>query len=346
METNKITFDLLPTHISKIDNYNIILIHGPEAFQKNESLSLILKKLDCLEIDQFDSFLVYGDDYSSKSTSINSILEQLFMSPFILKKKIIIIKNFDEMCAENQENVSRYCGKNLYENILILTSDKLETRTNRIKKIVSSSFCIECKELRYPNILMKYINDELKKRQLKMDEKCKQTFINSIDLDYYTAYNELNKLEIYIGTSKIISEKDVINCTAYSKSFSVFELLDEIGYKNLEKAILISENILNANESAILIITLLTNFFFSLWKLSALKAKNLSNSELKERYMNDISIYFRDKYFIFLKNYKLAQIRDVLKLLLECDRQLKLTMANDNVLIQTLIIKIIRNGKS
>lgn len=345
MGLSKITFDQLSTQISEIEKYNIIFIYGPEEFQKNESLSQILKKLDCKVIDQFDSFLVYGDDYSSKSNSVNVVLEQLYMSPFILKKKIVIIKNFDEMSADNQETVSKYCDKNLYDNVLILTSSKLDQKTNRMKKITSSSFVIECKELKYPSILMKYITEELRRRQLKMDEKCKQTFINSIDLDYYTAYNELNKLELYIGSSRTVMEDDVKNCTAFSKTYSVFDLIDEIGYKNLDKSLIIADNIIKADENAILIITLLTNFFLSIWKLSIFKSRNLSNSDLKERYMNDIPVFVRDKYLVFLKNYNQKQIQHALTLILNCDRQLKLTMASDIVLIETLIIKIIKNVK-
>lgn len=336
----KIGFDQINLNIDNIKKSHNFFVYGSEAFQKNQSLNIITHTLGIDEIDNFDSFLVYGDDYSSKANQISSMIENLYMMPFAQPNKSLVIKNFDEMNAENQDYVAKYLDKASEYSILILLCEKLDARTSRAKKILENCLTIECKELKSPTILIKWLNEEIRRRQLQMDESAKMTFINSIELDFYTAFNELNKLELYIGQNKRITLNDVKSCTALSKAHNIFELIDEIGYKRVEKALYINENLLENMENQIMILTMITNFFMTLWKLSALKKKNISDPEIKSRYMNEILPFLRDKYFAFLKNYPHDKIKMAIDLLLQTDRQAKLTMASEYVLLDTLIYKI------
>jgi DNA polymerase-3 subunit delta len=337
---SKISFDQINQSLERIKSFNNFLIFGAEPFQKNQSLSILMKLFNINEIDNFDIFLVYGDEYSSKANPISSMTENLYMMPFAQEKKILIIKNFDEMNADNQEQVVKYLNKSSKDSILILTADKLDSRTSRAKKITDHCFSIECKEIKYPSVFIKWVSDEIRNRKIQIDESAKMALISSIDMDFYTAYNELNKLLLFTGGNRRITIDDVKNCTAKSKTHTVFELIDEIGYKRTDKAIIINDNLLDNLESQILIITMITNLFMTLWRLSALKEKNISDTEIKERYMKDIIPFARDKYFAFLRNYNHNKIKKALDLLLETDRQAKLSMAGEYVLLDTLIYKI------
>ncbi|HPM01896.1 MAG TPA: DNA polymerase III subunit delta [Candidatus Cloacimonadota bacterium] len=338
--STKITFDELPRYTDKIKIHRNFCILGAEAFQKNEALKIILKTFNIEEFDSFDSFQVYGDDYTSKANPVSNIIEQLNMMPFVQPQKTLVLKNYDDMNADNQEQVVKYLAHYNPDSLFIFTAEKLDSRTARAKKIYETCMTIECKEIRSISVLSRWLNDEVRRRGLEFDEKAKIEFLNTIEMDFYIASNELYKLELYIGKHKRITMEDVKNCTASSKTFTVFEMIDEIGYKRVQKAIMMADNLLENDESHIMILTMITNLFMTLWKLSAIKSKNISDTELKARYMNDILPFFRDKYINFLKNYPLVKIKKAIELLLETDRQAKLTMASDYVLIETLIYKL------
>lgn len=336
----RISFEQFMAEAEHFKKQNVFLVYGPEPFQRNESVQTILKMHKITEFDGFDTFIYYGDDFSSKSTSIQSVIEQLQMYPFVQPLKTVVIRNYDEMSSDAQEQLIKYCAKAHDQNLIILAGEKADTRTNRVKKLMECSTAIECKELRYPLVLAKWVNDELRRRQLIMDERAKQKFLNSVDLDFYTAFNELNKLEIYIGNSKTIRENDVKECTVLSKNYTVFDLVDEVGYRRKEKALTILENLIQNEESAIMVMVLFTNFFMTLWKLNVLKAKNISENEIKSRYMSEINLYYRDKYFAFIKNYNIIKIEKILDLILQSDRKAKLSMCSDHVLLTMLIYEI------
>ena len=90
---------------------------------------------------------------------------------------------------------------------------------------------------------------------------------------------------------------------------------------------------------------MLSNLFFTLMKLNALLRKNVSHNDLKEKYMSEVYHSYRDKYLTFLKNYNQNQIQVALKSLYECDCKVKLSMAEDLVLVTALVLEILGNKK-
>ncbi len=142
-----------------------------------------------------------------------------------------------------------------------------------------------------------------------------------------------------------ITVQDIKECTISSVIFTVFDLIDAVGYKKKQLALDIAEKIINNDESIIMIISLLTNFFFTLWRLTTLRSQNISVTELKERHLKEINPYFRDKYIQFINNYNSIQIQNAFNELYACDAKAKLSMASESVLISNLIYKIISGKK-
>jgi DNA polymerase III delta subunit len=122
----------------------------------------------------------------------------------------------------------------------------------------------------------------------------------------------------------------------------VFDLTDAIGYRQKDKALQIVENMIENEESIIMIVSLLSNLFFTLWRLDTLRRKNISAYDLKSSHMNDILPFLRDKYITFLRNYNQGQIEKALRQLYVCDSRAKLSMAKDVVLGVSLITGIMR----
>ncbi len=343
-KNTRLSFDQFVIENDHYKKQNVFFVYGPEAFQRNETVKLILKLHKITEFDSFDSFIYYGDDFSNKANSIKPVIEQLQMYPFAQPLKTVVIRNFDEINSEGKDLLVKYALNPNEHSLLVLAAEKADLKTTRMKKLIDCCISVECKELRIPSILTKWVIDELKKRQLSMDDKARMKFLNTVDLDFYTAFNELSKLELFIGSRKIIHEEDVQKCTVLSKTFTVFELLDELGYLRKAKALTILDNLIANEESAIMILSVISNFFMTLWKLSALRSKKISDTEIKTKHMNEVHPYYRDKYFIFLKNYPKQKIEKALDYLLQSDRKAKLSMCSDHVLLTILIYNLTTNN--
>jgi DNA polymerase-3 subunit delta len=321
----------------KIKSARCIFIYGTDAFQRDKYLRQIVKALDVSINDGMNTFLFYGDDYS-KDDKVSAILDTLNMMSFDLSEKIVTIKHFEQLHKDAQTRIATYTKNPCDTSKLIIVSDKLDARTVAYKTLKETALLIETTEMKYTTHLAQWLNEYLKEHQLRMDEQTKNYFTTIVEPDAFTAYNEMKKLELYVGNTNIITLNDLKECTISSKAYTVFDLIDAVGYKQKEKALKILENLINNDESIIMVISLLTNFFFTLWRLEALKRRNYSSAELTAKHMNDINPYFREKHISFLKNYDQAQIQNAIKQLYICDSRAKLTMATDMVLGTQLVV--------
>jgi DNA polymerase III delta subunit len=225
---------------------------------------------------------------------------------------------------------------------LILVSDKYDTKLNVYKAIVSGSFVLETRDMKYQRDLIRWLENYLSEKQLGMEKRAMELFTSIVEPNAYLAFNEMQKLEIYIGTARMITHQDVRECTVSSKLYTIFDLIDAIGNRNKSHSLHISENMISNNESLIMIIVMLTNFFITLLRLKSLQNKGISIMELKVEHMKDINNkYIRDKYIVYLSNYDRKKMLKALKQLYICDSRAKLTMASDVVLLTELVCGII-----
>jgi DNA polymerase III delta subunit len=350
-DSRKIYAEQLERYRNEIISSRVVLVYGTDAFQRDKCFKSILKmhfqyiKMETTVNDGMNSFLFYGDEYG-RLDRINAIIETLNMFTFDLSERIVSIRYFDQMNKECMERIAQYTDNPNPHTKLLIVADKLDSKLLAFKKIVKNSFVIETKEMKYPSHLMQWLNNYLRDNSgLMMDENAKRFFINTVLPDAYTAFNEIKKLELYVSPRNRITVQDIKECTISSKVFTVFDLIDAVGFRQRQLALDISEKIIKNEDSIIMIISLLTSFFFSLWRLTVLKNKNISINELKERYMKDINPFFRDKYIQFLSNYNLKQIENAFDELYKSDIRAKLTMASDLVLVSDLVFKIVNDKK-
>ena len=338
----KYTCDQINSYVEQVKSAKCIFVHGVDAFQRDKCFKQIINILNVSVNDGMNSFLFYGDDYA-RDDKISPIMESLNMMSFDLSEKIVSIKHFEQLNKGAMERIAKYTDDPAPYAKLILVSDKLDSRLTAVKTLTKNSLHMETTEMKYASHLLQWLNGYLRENQIRMDEATKNYFVNTVEPDAFTAYNEMKKLELYVGNTKTITTNDIKECTINSKTYTVFELTDAIGYKQKENALKIIENLVNNGESIIMVVSMLTNFFFTLWRLDALRRKNISASELMANHMNDINPYFREKYIKFLKAHDRASIENALKQLYICDSRAKLSMAEDMVLGVSVILMTIND---
>jgi DNA polymerase-3 subunit delta len=348
---NKLYTDMVLSHKAEIIKARIIFIHGSDSFQKDKCLKQIFEVLKLPINDNIQTYLYFGEDYTNKS-QMNEIIDSLNTLSFDMSERIVTIKNIEEIVKVSKgseqkgkksdttiDRLLNYIINPNYSTKLILISDKYDGRLNVYKTIVDNSFTLETRQMTYQSDLVKWLANYLNENQISMEQQARELFTTIVEPDAYIAYNELQKLQIYIDESRNITRKDVLECTVSSKAFTIFDLIDSIGYLEKEKSLRISENMLANNESLIMIISMLTNFFLSLLQI---KSKQ-QMGESRDSYLKEIHKYFHEKYIKFLSNYNRERIFKALHLLYICDSRAKLTMASDLVLLTDLVCGIMKS---
>lgn len=276
---------------------SVYYIFGQENYLKDKVLSEITKRFKTPGTEEFDFTILHADTDSAVMA-----LEQLEMIPFLAKYRLVIIKNFDTMKASDKDLIAEYVQNPVLTSILVLTAEKIDERVKANKLISKEAEKIICRSPYNSTDIVKWLNSEVTKRKIFIDNDSKELFARSIELNYQIAANELEKLIIYTKGKERIEEEDVKAVVGKSRTNKIFDLQNEIGKMNVKKALAILENMISNNESAVFVIIMLSAFFQTLWKIKALQKKNISNSEIDSRYLPEIFYSFRKDYITYAKN--------------------------------------------
>ena len=355
--TDKYFCDNVQSYKDEILKAKCIFIHGVDAFQRDRCYKFIMETLvpiitptsrnergGALLNDGINTFLFYGDEYATPDKVV-SILNTLNTISFDMSDRIVSIRYFDEIKPEAADKIAKYTENPNPDTKLIIVSDKIDARRVVYKTIIKNSLHIETTEMKYPKDLKFWLNKYLKDNKINMDSNAIDFFSEIVELEAHTAYNEIQKLQLFVGKKNFISVDDVRACTVNSRKYSVFELQEAIGLRNKSKALIIAENLIENDENIIMIIASLTSFFFNLWKWNALKNKGATNYDIKAKYMGTLHDFIKEKNINYLNNFNQKQVDNALKHLYICDCRKKLSYAEDDVLAAALVMGILGGGR-
>ena len=370
---SKIFCDEVKSNIDSILAAKCIFIQGMDTFQKDRAFEDILKILKTLKNDNEKSFLFYADEFSDK-VKIGSILDILNMYSFDVAERLVTIKKIEDLSNDALKKLLKYVENPCPQSRLIMIYEEDEisyAKYKTIRNIKSNSLIIETKEIKYENDLSPIIDMILLENNLKMDDNTKKSFLNKMgtkenlilieksekshyyigkeEFDIYNVFNEIKKLELYIGNKSYITMNDINQCTLNSQKNAINDLEDALGEKNLPKALNIVKNLMENENDLVMINGKIGSFFYFLWKMEAeLKnGKNITDLLIDRKIIKSTwkqyAINLRvNKYKTFLYNYDRNKIMNALKQIYICDSRKKLSVADDMILMTSMIYGIIK----
>jgi DNA polymerase-3 subunit delta len=146
---------------------------------------------------------------------------------------------------------------------------------------------------------------------------------------------------INLNGKKRISAEDVQKFVALSRNFSVFDLTDAIGYKDLGRALGMLNQMLESGESATGILAMIARHFINLMKLKSAQSQKKSQEEIAA--LTGIPPYFLEKSLKMAEKYSLPQIKRTFERLLETDLALKTSQQPEQIALQTLLVQVINH---
>ncbi|HPT72406.1 MAG TPA: DNA polymerase III subunit delta [Candidatus Cloacimonadota bacterium] len=328
--------EFISEYHAKTSHVTIYTLLGADMFYMGKVLQILISKYVEPASKDFDFIQYYGDEIRN-----DSFMEQLDMLPFMASKRVVIIRDIDKIDAQHLQRLPAYLKNPSSEVILIMTAEKIDARTVVGKEINQHSLKVICKEPRYLKDIKNWLETELTRRKIKMDSKAREFFSDTVQMDYCAAMNELEKIILYTDGSKdVITFSDVRNALGIARSNTIYELQDSIGLKNCVESLSMLERMLQNDMEPIYIIYMLNGFFQQLWKILSLFRKNMSQNEIKQRYLNEIHPNFRDKMIRFAQNYSHKQIRRIFDFLMEADTDLKSSGIKKNLIMDLLVYRI------
>ncbi len=342
----------------------VLIIFGAEEFLIDNAYEKIKDHVLKNSINEYDN-----DNFDGDSASIDKIVDSCRSYPFVSEKRFVIVRNFDKLFSGKTSKKSKdsspfvkYIENPQPTTFLLIISqfDKLnglskqyesekDTKFNKTISKLSSpySYILQKAEwIEFPKLNEKsygrWVSNRLKTLGKEIDPEALELLVSHSTSSLRILNNEIIKLVDFTYDKNRIDIDDVTNIVGISKTNNVFQLQKAIGRRDLGNAILIVKNMLENERQEMLILTMLTRYFHTLWLVSDLYNTTKDTSKIASSV--GVSPYFIKEYIEAAKIYKPDELDEAIILLTETDESLKSTSTDSTYMIQRMLINII-DGK-
>ncbi|PLX82124.1 MAG: DNA polymerase III subunit delta [Desulfuromonas sp.] len=280
--------------------------------------------------------------FEGKETTGQAILEAVQTMPVFASRRLTLVRRADELNAANLASLESYLKEPFSESILLMVGAKLDRRSKFSKAWMKKGEAIECKKL-YPNRIPAEIRRMLKESGRSMTEAGFEKFCRRAGTQLQEIAGELDKLIAYCGDRDPIDEADVDAIVCNLRQETVFALGEALGDRNVGSAIHLVDELLQAGEPPVLLVSLLARHFRQLWRTHELVGSRVPRRDLAARLK--INPYFVENLTRQARNFRKEEFPRIMRLLLEADVALKSSGGLASGLLSRLVLDISSTGQ-
>ena len=248
----------------------VYLLYGTKDFSIEEEIKKISKDIDEMNISKYDL----------NNDMLSLVLEDAKTISLFGDKKLVIAENanmFTGSTSKDSELIEEYLNHINENTILILTvhNDKLDTRKKITKQVKKVGKVLEFNDdLDMISLVRRLFKD------YNIDYKTINLFLDRVGNNPLIIQSEINKIKIYKGNDRNITDEDILNLTVKLIEIDIFKLIDYIVKKDKEKALELYYEMLKMNEEPIKIIVILANQFRIMYQSKELLKKGYSEKDI------------------------------------------------------------------
>ena len=319
---------------------SLYLLYGEELFLLENSL----RKIKSLFGD-----LVKGINFISiDETNFDEIISDLETPAFGYEKKLIIARNTGLLKKEGKkksvelskirEKLNNYIKENINiineSIVLVFVEEECDQKQELYKTI--DELGVVCKfDYQKPIQIEKRLKTICNSYKVQIDNVTMQYFIESCGTNMQDLINEIIKVIEYAGENGKIRKEDIDKLTIKKMESVIFELTDNLGKKDITKALDVLKNLIYAKEPIQKILITLYNHFKKIYftKLAIKYSKDVINSlDLKPN-----QTFLVNKYKTQAKYFKEKELKEILQALRDLDYNYKNGLIDLEVGLESLL---------
>jgi DNA polymerase III delta subunit len=266
---------------------------------------------------------------------------------FFSIKKAAIIKNCEKISKDLLKIISDFFLKTSNPNegiIIFLTSPEFKKAYSFQDIVKKYGELISIRKPETEN-LKKRVLEKTQLDGIKITPKALELFIGNINDDLNLLENEYEKLYLYVCSEKekIINEDIVKKLVSRNISFTIFNFVDYVGYKNFKMASELLPSIAADEYAALSVIKQLYSMFKGvLYVMDGERGKNKVKNYLENNIKANPGFILKiiSNYLRFAKNYTVEEIKNIIGILNDFDISKRKTSQTNINFLYGLLLKI------
>lgn len=326
----------------EVENYYLFV--GEEEYMMKLALDELKNTYISADFETLNYSVLDG-----KKEGLDSLINATETLPFMSSKKIVILRDITSFLEELEDKEK----EELYEHIVklgdFLTLIFVDSTSNLRKNTkFYKLFKKEDRQVEFTKLIGQDINKWVYSLAKKNDRTISpinskyfidQTSYNSrnVDLTLYDLENELLKIIDYAMASEITKE-DIDSILIKSVDTNIFEFLEAFSSKSIDRSLVLFNQMCDSGEP-------IPRLFFMMIRQTRLmlgyivyKLKGYDNNSIQEKL--GVKSYEFGKIRTQASIYKISELEEIMKRLVEIDTSMKTTMTDDKLLIETFLVEM------
>ena len=321
---------------------SLYLLYGEELFLLETSLKKIKSLFgECIKGINFISI---------DETNVNELIADIDTPAFGYEKKLIIARNTglfkkegkrkSSELAKLKEKISQYIQENITmirESVVLVFVEETADNKQELYTTIDKLGTV-CKfDYQKPIQIEKRIKAICNGYKVQIEDSTLRYFIECCGTNMQDLINEIRKLIEYAGENGKIQKEDIDKLTIKKLESIIFDLTDNLGKKDIAKALEVLKNLIYAKEPIQRILITLYNHFKKLYftKLAIKYNKDLITSlNLKPN-----QTFLVNKYKTQAKYFQEKELKDVLQSLRDLDYNYKNGLIDLEVGLESILCR-------
>lgn len=318
----------------------VYLFHGEEEYLRKQALQELKRHILASESAQFNFDPVDGEE-----TTAGTVVSLAEAPPFLAGRRLVVVRHApyfttrvkekpslrtvhsaaedteDGLTSAGDASLLRYLDHPLSTTCLVFdTGQDVDQRRKLYKAVRRAGRVIEFACLK-PDGLARWLTARANQAGKKMAFGSADLLIGRAGRSMTLLANELQKVISYAGEKDTITTEDVREVTVPRIQENIFTVVDAVGERRAGRALSGIQELLAANHSAPVILSMIARQFRLILQAQELAAAGCQFAELSK--LLEVPPFVARKILAQSRNFSFEQVKQVMKQLLELDADIK-----------------------
>ena len=309
------------------------LVLGPEMYQCRLAVDLIKSRFLDPEAASFD----YGT-FSARDTTVERILETANTFPMMAKRRFVLVTELEKLAETEHDKLLASLDSILPSSVLVFIAEELDHRKKLYKTIRDKGCVAEFSNLKGA-ALTRWVEAFIREKGYRISSELAEKVVNLAGSDLQSLASELEKLFLFTGEEKQITDRAVDDLVRNSRQHGIFELIDAVGKRDRAGALFSLANLLSMGEHPLVIVTMMARH-----SRQVLIVKECIQSGMNYRDAGEtahIPPFILDKFIRQAKSMEMDTVRRMHLDLSDIDRKLKSSAVEARMLLEVFICALV-----
>ncbi|MBN2318034.1 MAG: DNA polymerase III subunit delta [Acidobacteria bacterium] len=309
------------------------LILGPEQYQCRTAVDLIKRTLLNSESIAFDYC-----SYSVKDTPVERIFETANTFPMLSNRRLVLVTELENLAQSEHDKLLRNLESVMPSTLLILVAEELDHR-KKLYKTIRDKGCIAEFPMLKGASLKRWVEESIRKKGYRVSSATAAKIVDMAGSDLQSLAGELEKLFLYAGKEKQITDAAVEELVRNSRQHGIFELIDAIARRDRAAALNSLTNLLGMGEYPLVIVSMMARHSRQVLIVQECIGRGMRAGEAGK--VAQVPPFMLEKFVRQAGDIDLGTVRRMHTGLSDIDRRLKSSSVDARILLEVFISALI-----